>query len=189
MKSALLISHSDDSIASVKELLDAEMLSQIVIMHSCGEARRALVERDFDLILINAPLRDETGESLSIDIASKGMSQVMLIVKNEYYDEISARTENYGVLTLTKPINKSIFWATLKLARAAYNRLLRVNSENIKLKQRIEDIKIVDRAKYILFSHYKMSEAEAHRYIEKQAMDMRVSRREIAENILKTYEN
>ena len=32
-----------------------------------------------------------------------------------------------------------------------------------------------------------MTEAEAHRYIEKQAMDLRLSRKEVAENIIHTY--
>ena len=34
-----------------------------------------------------------------------------------------------------------------------------------------------------------MSEQSAHKFIEKQAMDMRMSRREVAEGILKTYLN
>ena len=54
---------------------------------------------------------------------------------------------------------------------------------------KIEDIRIVDRAKLILISFMSMSEKEAHRYIEKQAMDLRVTRRAVAEGILKTYEN
>ena len=189
MDSVLIISYSEKSIAPIKELLDAAMINQIVTVTSCGEARQILIDREFDLILINSPLRDETGEALSIDIASKGQSQVLLLVNNEFYDEVSSKTENEGVLTLTKPLNKNLFWATLKLARAAQNRMLKVKSENTKLKQRINDIKVVDRAKYILYSYYKMSEEEAHRYIEKQAMDMRVTRREIAESILKTYDN
>ena len=57
------------------------------------------------------------------------------------------------------------------------------------LEQKIEDIRIIDRAKCILISHLSMSEPEAHRYIEKQAMDMRLTRRKVAEQILKIYEN
>ena len=38
-------------------------------------------------------------------------------------------------------------------------------------------------------THMHMREPEAHRYIEKQAMDRRTTRRAIAEGILKTYEN
>ena len=64
----------------------------------------------------------------------------------------------------------------------------RLCDENSKLTQKIEDVRIIDRAKCLLISYLKVNEQEAHRYIEKQAMDMRITRREVAEGILKTYE-
>ena len=146
-------------------------------------------ERNFDLVIINAPLRDESGESMARHIADKGLSQVILVVKSEYFDAVSAVTEENGVLTIAKPINRAVFWSVLKLARSAQNRLSRMREENSKLKQKIEDIRIIDRAKCILISYLNLSEQEAHRHIEKQAMDMRLTKREIAEGILKTYEN
>ena len=51
----------------------------------------------------------------------------------------------------------------------------------------MEEIRLVNRAKLLLVECLKMSEAEAHRYIEKTAMDRCVRRREIAENIIRTY--
>lgn len=187
MESGLIISCTGKSIAFFTEMLSAASCNQIVALQSCGEARRLLIERDFDLVIINAPLRDESGESLSRYIASKGTSQVILVVKSEYYDSVSAIAENDGILTIAKPIHSDVFWSALKLAKAAQNRLKRLQVENSKLTQKIEDIRIVDRAKCILISNLKMSEQEAHRYIEKQAMDMRTSRRAVAEGILKTY--
>ena len=49
------------------------------------------------------------------------------------------------------------------------------------------EIRLVNRAKLILINELKMSEPDAHHYIEKQAMDRCVSKREIAEEIIKTY--
>ncbi len=189
MESALIVSSTEKSTEVFTELLNAASLHQIAAIGTAGEARRILLEQDFDLVIINAPLRDETGESLSRYIASKGVSQVMLVVKSEYYDAVSAVCENDGVLTIAKPLNKAVFWSALKLCKSSYNRLKHVYAENTKLKQKIEDIRIVDRAKCILISYMNMSEKEAHRFIEKQAMDMRSSKRVIAEGILKTYEN
>ena len=60
--------------------------------------------------------------------------------------------------------------------------------ENRKLCRKIEDMGIVDRAKCVLIQVLKMTEPQAHRYIEKQAMNMRVTRRQVAEELLKTYE-
>ena len=188
MESVLIVSSADKGTAYFTDLLNGAPIEQITVSQSCSHARRLLLERDFDLVIINAPLRDESGESLARYIASKGISQVMLVVKSEYYDAISAACENDGVLTISKPVYKSIFWSAFMLAKAAGNRIKQVQAENERLKLKIEEIRIVDRAKCILISHVNMSEQEAHRYIEKQAMDMRATKRAIAEGILKTYE-
>ena len=49
-------------------------------------------------------------------------------------------------------------------------------------------MRLVDRAKCTLVQYLGFTEAQAHRYLEKQAMDMRMTRREVAEEILRTYE-
>lgn len=65
----------------------------------------------------------------------------------------------------------------------------RVSSEAIPAKKSGVEARLIERAKEVLMEYLKMTEAQAHRYIEKQAMDMRITRREVAESILKTYEN
>jgi len=171
------------------ELLYAASIKQIVVLESAAEARRMLMERNFDLVIVNAPLRDESGESLCRDIVSKGASQAILVVKSESFNAVSAACEADGVLTVSKPVNNAVFWSALALAKSARNRILRVQEENTRLKQKIEDIRIVDKAKHVLTARLNMNEPEAHRFIEKQAMDLRSSRRSIAEGILKTYEH
>jgi len=188
MENALIISSAEKSTALLTEMLKTAFCETICISRTAGEARRLLLERDFDLVLINSPLSDETGENLAIDIASKDMAQVILLAGSASFDEMSAATENDGVLVVQKPIDKPLFWAALKLARAAISRIKKVLNENQKLIQKIEDIKIINRAKFILVSHLKMNEQEAHRFIEKQAMDIREPRAEIAKNILKMYD-
>jgi len=58
-----------------------------------------------------------------------------------------------------------------------------------KLQNKIEDEKIINRAKLILVSRYKMDEKTSHKYIEKQAMDARLTRRAVAERIIAIYED
>jgi Response regulator with putative antiterminator output domain len=189
MESALIVSCIEKNTAFFTEMLNAASCNQIVALQSCGEARRRLLVRDFDLAIINAPLYDESGENLARHIASKGICQAILVVKNEYFDAVASSCEDAGVLVIATPVSKGVFWSTLTLARATQRRLTRMQMENNQLKQKIEDIRIVDRAKCILISCLNMSEQEAHRYIEKQAMDTRHPKRAIAERILKTYEN
>jgi response regulator NasT len=189
MESALVVTSTEKSVDFFAEMLKAISCNKISSVPTCSQARRQIVNRDFDLCIINAPLADESGESFSTFIASKGAGQVILIVKSEYYEEISAHVEDHGVITVAKPINRALFWNALKLAKAAQRKVRILQNENTKLMQRIEDIRVIDRAKCILISYLAMSEPEAHRYIEKQAMDMRKPKRAIAEGILKTYES
>lgn len=189
MDSALIISNSEKIAASLAEMLAQASVTDITTTSNGGEARRMLIEKDFDLYIVNTPLPDEFGESLALNIASKETSVVILIVKAELMDEVSDRVEDYGVITLAKPVSRSLFWNAIKLAAATHKKLKAIHNENVKLIQKIEDIRIIDRAKCILISHFSLTEPEAHRYIEKQAMDMRITRRKVAEEILKMYEN
>ncbi len=189
MENVMIVSSSDKGVLYISEMLNSALVCIITAVRSGSEARRMLLERDFDLVIINAPLRDETGESLALHVASKEFTQVILLVKREFFEVMSAVCENEGILTVSKPVNKYIFMSALSLARSAYNKLRKVHHENDQLRKKIEDIRIVDRAKCILISLFNMSEKEAHRYIEKQAMDMRITKRAVAERIIKTYEN
>jgi len=189
MDRALIISYSAKSIEYLTRILQEASVSDIASVSHAGEARRILIDKDFDLCIVNASLPDEFGINLARDIAVKSGSQVILIVKSELYDEVSNKVEEYGVITVEKPINKILLWNALKLASAANRRIKRLREENQKLIRQIEDIRIVDRAKCILISHLSMTEPEAHRYIEKQAMDSRLPKRKVAEEILKIYEN
>ena len=189
MESALIVSCTETHTALFTEMLNAASINQIAVLQSCNEARRLLMEQDFDLVIVNAPLRDESGESLSRYLASKSASQVILVVKSEYFGAVSAVCEDNGVLTISKPVNKDVFWSALTLAKSAWNKIRHIQAENVRLRQKIEEIRIVDRAKWILVSHLNISEQEAHRSIEKQAMNMRSTRRAIAERIIKAYEN
>ena len=62
-----------------------------------------------------------------------------------------------------------------------------LSSQTTKLKVKMEEIKLVNRAKMLLMQNMSMAEAEAHRFIEKEAMDTGQKKIAIAENIIKRY--
>ena len=68
---------------------------------------------------------------------------------------------------------------------ALRNKLLAAQRETLDLRDRMDEIRIVNKAKWVLIENRQMSEPEAHRYIEKAAMDRCVRRKEIAEEILR----
>lgn len=189
MDSALIVSYFEKNNQDLCRILAEASVTDITVSSTAAEARRMLIDRDFDLVIVNTPLPDEFGESLARHIAEKRISEVILLVKAELFDEISYRVEEYGIITIAKPIGKTILWNALKIALATHRRIKLIQNENKKLVQKIEDIRVVDRAKCILISQLSFTEPEAHRYIEKQAMDLRMTKRKVAEEILKMYES
>ncbi|MCL2044112.1 MAG: ANTAR domain-containing protein [Treponema sp.] len=189
MERALVITSTDKGFSDIAEMLRAHSVIDITYVRSGGEGRRLLLERLFDLVIISSPLSDETGENLARQIAVSGVSQVILAVKSDLYDSVSAACEKDSVLTIAKPINNDIFRQVLSIAKTMRTWLVKVRSENEDLKQKIDNIRIIDRAKSILISSTRMSEHEAHRHIEKMAMDTRTSKRKVSERIIHDYEN
>ena len=62
-----------------------------------------------------------------------------------------------------------------------------MEKKTLSVEEKMEEIRIVNRAKWLLISELKMDEPQAHRYIEKQAMDRCISKKEVAEEIIRTY--
>jgi len=186
--SVLVVSSSEQGANFVRKLLDPGRYESVTVLKNAGEARRRLISSSFDVIIINTPLSDEFGHELAMSAADNSAGTV-LIVKNQLFDEISHKMERFGVMTLSKPLTASLFQQTLSLIHATQERLKRIEKENVNLRTKIDEIRIINRAKCVLIEYLKMSESEAHRYIEKQAMDMRSTKYRIAEKILKTYED
>ena len=76
----------------------------------------------------------------------------------------------------------------LRWMHAVRERLRRMAAKNTSLEEKMADIRLVNRAKWLLITELSMTEPDAHRYIEKQAMDRCVPRRVIAQQIIQMYE-
>ncbi len=188
MNSVLLVSSNEKASQMLVSLVKTENSPQISSVENGSGARRTILNNDYDLVVINAPLIDEFGHDLAITMTEKTSAGIILLVKNEVSDQIAEKVENFGVLVVSKPVIKQLFYQAVKLANASRKRMMGLQNENEKLQNKIGEIRLIDRAKCALIQYLKLTEPQAHRYIEKQAMDMRITRREVAEGILKTYE-
>ena len=184
----LVVSSSQKASAFFTDLLQTYHPSQILTVENGGQARRILLDSMFDVVIINTPLSDEFGRELSQNIAETTAAGVLLVVGAEYADEVSEKVEDFGVFVLPKPMNRQLFFQSIKLLEASRRRMLGLKRENDKLHNKIEEIKLVDRAKCVLIECQGLTESQAHRQIEKQAMDYRMTRREVAEYILNQYD-
>lgn len=188
MDSVLIVAGTDKGREMLTGLCRSDSFSRITTVSSGNEARRLLIGSSFDLVVINAPLPDEFGHELAVSAAQDSCTGVMLLVKSELADEVSARVEDDGVFVLAKPVSRPLFFQSLKLITASCKRLRGISKQKMLLETKIEEIRLIDRAKCVLIQYLSMTEPQAHRYIEKQAMDLRLPKRVIAENILNTYE-
>lgn len=183
----LIVSASDKFIQGARSLLPPTDYWPVESAQNAGEARRRMLETVFDLVLIQSPLRDEFGSRLAMDICRSSGAGVLLLVKKELYDDVYAKVMEEGVMVLPVPTSTQIVAQTLRILCAARERLRRMEEKQATVEEKIEEIRLVNRAKWLLIEQLQMTEAEAHRYIEKQAMDLRLSRKEVAENIINTY--
>lgn len=185
--SVLVVSASATFDRTVSDLLPRNDFWPVNMVKSCGEARRALFDKAYDIVLINAPLHDDFGMRLAIDLCNTSHAGVLLCVKSELYNDVYSKVTPHGVLTLSKPTSLPMVSHSLRVLCAIRERLRKLEAKQQSVEERIEEIRLVNRAKWLLIQCLNMTESQAHRYIEKQSMDTRTSKREVAQDIIKTY--
>lgn len=173
----------------MQDILSRLRFSPVAYAVSIAEAKRRQLENQFDLVIINAPLPDDFGLEFAEALCTDSSVGVILFVKAELLEQVSYKVEDYGVLTFPRPGTRQSITSAIRLAAATHNRLAAFEKRAVKLESKMKEIRLVNRAKWLLIDRYNMSEEDAHKYIEKTAMDNCATRGEIAENIIRTYEN
>lgn len=186
--SVLIVTASDSFTEKIMPLLPVTDYWPVTTVHSNSEARRKILETAFDIVLINAPLPDDFGMRLAIDICTGSGAGVLLMVRSDQFDDVYARVVGYGVLTLSRPTSVQMVAQNLRILCATRERMRRMEEKQTAVEEKIEEIRLVNRAKWLLIECLGMTEPEAHRYIEKQSMDRRISKQEVAETVIKTYQ-
>ena len=189
MANALIVSAGNNANEYLARHVAELGYTRPAIVASGGEARRRMDGKDFEVIIINTPLPDEFGHELGMDAVQKSDAGVILLAKTGTAEQISDKLQDYGVLVLGKPFSAVQFRQTVQMAASICRRLNLVRAENAKLQDKLAQLRLVDRAKCFLIEKRGMTEAEAHRLIEKTAMDTRKSRGEVAEEILEAEES
>lgn len=121
------------------------------------------------------------GASAAVDAAERSSAAILLLTDDA---ALPRRCIRAGVMTA----HPDELAAVLPSLLATAERLRTLRDKTSSLQQRLDDSRIVARAKLLLISRLGMSEGDAHRYIEKTAMDSCLSRRGVAEGIIRTYE-
>lgn len=189
MNRALIVSSSADSSAAIEQLLRAEGYTKTATASSGSEARRLICgEPEPELVVINAPLSDEFGQELAEMTASMTSAAIILICRNDIADDVADKVTNSGICVVPKPLNRQVLIRSVRLVTSTRSRMMGLKKENAELMTKIDEMRLINRAKCTLMQYLKFTEPQAHKYIEKQAMNTRQTRREVAMRILATYE-
>ena len=139
-----------------------------------------------DLLIAVMPLSDGTGIEGIIHVAQRHPQlMTILLVRQEAYEQVTYQCRNQQIFVIAMPFKRQI------LAEAA-SFMLRIRTvmddkdkELVRLKKNLSEIRIITSAKIRLMQTRQMTEEEAHYYLEKEAMDRSLSKKEIAEEILR----
>jgi two-component system, response regulator PdtaR len=109
----------------------------------------------------------------------------LVLLTSRTDSHVAARAVEAGVLGfLVKPLRPEELGPTLDLAVSRFRDLVAIRKENEELKKKLESRRLVDRAKALLIQRLGLTEAEAHRRLQKTAMDTRRPMASVAQAVL-----
>lgn len=179
---SVLVVAKDSSITTAASAMLAPPLFETETLSDFNEARRRVSERVYNIIL--ADYAEGEGVDFAID-ASESLGVILLLAPAPLFEEISYRVEGYGIICVTNPFDQFYFYNMIKAAIAMRYKIQVLSSQTTKLKVQMEEIKQVNRAKMLLMQNLSMTEQEAHRHIEKDAMDRGMKKTAVALEIIK----
>ncbi len=187
--SVLVVSSADNFHSAMAAMLPEVSFQPVVNVVSVAAAQRAVAERSFDFVIINAPLKDDLGMRFAIDCSVSKNALVLFLISNEIHGDVYAKVAEHGVFTLPKPMNKQSMDNALRWLLTAKRKLTGFERKTNKIEDKMEEIRLVNKAKWLLISNEGLLEPEAHRYLEKEAMDRCTTRKQIAQEVIEKYSN
>lgn len=185
MENVIVISSSssaaDTLSAFIKEFFDCH----VTIAESAHHARRIISRcRSFELVVINSPLADEAGIELAEYATEVTAASCVVLVKSENYEKISPRADKSDIILVAKPFSKQFLYQVVKAVNSAIKRSYMLYEETVRLERKIDEIKLIDKAKFRLMQYRNMTEEEAHSYLEQYAMKNRKKKTIAASEII-----
>ncbi|MBP3877337.1 MAG: ANTAR domain-containing protein [Lachnospiraceae bacterium] len=186
--SVLIVSGSEKFDALVRRSLSGRGFATIDFRKNAAAARRCILEKYYDIVIVNCPLTDEFGHELAEDVAENRNASVLLAVPAEIYEAVLENVTDDGILVISKADPQNRIDMAVRFLLAAGRRMRKLEKQLQSVNEKMEEIRIVSRAKLLLVEKKNMSEDEAHHFIGKLAMDHGISRRKAAEAVLDELE-
>ncbi len=148
------------------------------------EAVALVIELQPDLVVMDVKMPKMDGISAAEQIASKRIAPVVMLTAFSQRDLVDRAREAGAMAYVVKPFSKADLVPAIEIARGRFAEIRAVEEEVSDLTERLESRKAVDRAKGLLQTGLGLTEPEAFRWIQKTAMDLRKSMREVAEGVI-----
>jgi response regulator NasT len=167
----------------------AEMLGEegydVVGQAGDGETAVALAEEHRpDLVVLDVKMPRLDGITAAQRIAEQRIAPVVILTAFSQRDLVERARDAGAMAYLVKPFNKDDLLPAIEMAVSRFSELQMLEAEVADLTERLETRKAVDRAKAVLQRQLELSEPEAFRWIQKTAMDLRLSMRQVAEGVI-----
>lgn len=184
MQDILLITNTDSSEGFIKELLMNTSYGKIFSAFNYSDATNLLEVHEFDLVIINAPMRTELGDRLAKYAAQRTTTSIMFIARESTYHQTRDLLTNFGVLCIQKPVIVKPFQQLLKSIETTRSKILAMKKDHIDVLPMMDEIRTIDAAKWYLIYKFNISESQATRTIDTYSVDCQITRYESAEKIL-----
>ena len=185
--SILLVSASSKLNDALCALMPESGYAPVRIAKDLSSAKRLCAEQSYDLLIINSPLPDDAGIRFCIDLCHDSLSSVLLLIPSDVHEQIRDKVVRHGVFVLAKPVTRTVLSLALDWMASARERMRKTEKKALSIEEKMEEIRLVNRAKWLLIRELGMEEPEAHRYIEKEAMNRSLTKRDIAKQIIQMY--
>ena len=165
------------------ELLTEEGYDVVAQAGNGEEAVDLAREHKPDLVVMDVKMPKMDGISAAEIIATERIAPVVMLTAFSQRDLIERASEAGAMAYVVKPFDASDVVPAIEIAMARFAELTAVESEIADLEERLASRKTIDQAKAILQSK-GLTEAQAFRWIQKTAMDLRKSMKEVAQGVV-----
>ena len=167
----------------------AEMLTEegYDVVGQAGDGAKAVELAESlrpDLVILDVKMPVLDGISAAERIASQRIAPVVILTAFSQRDLVERARDAGAMAYLVKPFSVTDLVPAIEMAVSRFAELTLLEAEVADLQDRLETRKAVDRAKSVLQQQLQLSEPEAFRWIQKTAMDLRLSMREVAEGVV-----
>jgi two-component system, response regulator PdtaR len=166
------------------EMLAEEGYDVVAAVEDGEQAVARAEELRPDLVILDVKMPRLDGIAAAQRIASQRIAPVVMLTAFSQRDLVESARDAGAMAYLVKPFGKSDLMPAIEMAVSRFAELQQLEAEVADLSERLETRKVVDRAKGVLQEQLGLSEPDAFRWIQKTAMDLRLSMREVADGVV-----